>query len=588
MNINNKLQKIKTNQIIFYIVLSILTFLEVEFLNSDAAFFKIKHRIVYIILDLIVYFSIYTIIGLYSKKILRSSLITLIVINIFAWVNNIITQFRGLAFRLTDILSVKTAANVAGMYSVKFNIFHLIWTALFIVSLIMIIIWSKHLNKISETLTLKNKLIFSVLCLFFIVAIPFEAYTALGLNNFDGCYVGGYNLYLLHSAVPNTIKKPVGYNKDNYSDLTKVECTSQKRPNIIVIMNESFCDLNRVVDIDTSEDVLPFFNKFIKEENIIEGNTYVSVFGGNTANSEMEFLTGSTMGFWGEENLCYSMGYSKYMDILPNWLEQIGYDTYGMHPATGDNYGRRGVYQYMKFNNLWFIDEFLDKGAKTIHFDKAAYFLKEIISDSENYRIITEEIARNDKPVFMFNTTIQNHGGYLWRGYNDVKIQNKVSNSELNKETNEYLTLIKQSDKALEELITSLKNSDEDTIVLFFGDHQPAVSLNLSRDLGKEPTRKEIFNTPFFIWANFDIQEMHDVDTSLNYLPNILLQQSGIGLLNQYQKNIEQVREKYPVLCVNNTVDSSGKELKFDTVFKSDDLLKEYKNQSYHVIYDAE
>jgi glucan phosphoethanolaminetransferase (alkaline phosphatase superfamily) len=600
MNIKEIPKKIISNQIIFYFALSLLTFFEVEVLNSDATFFKvkvsnsdatffeIKHRLIYILLDLIVYFSIYFLLGLFSKKILKNSLITLIIINIFAWINNVVSQFRGLAFRFTDILSVRTAANVAGMYSFKLNIFHIIWLVLFITSFLMIFIWSKHLNAISESFRLKKKLIFTAICVFFIVYIPFETYHFMGLNNFDGCYVGGYNLYLLHSAIPNTIKKPSGYNKTDYKELTKVECNSEKRPNIIVIMNESFCDLNRIVDIQTSEDVLPFFNKFIKEENIIEGNAYVSVFGGNTANSEMEFLTGSVMGFWGEQNLCYSMGYSKYMDILPNWLEKIGYETYAMHPATGNNYGRRGVYKYMKFNNLWFIDDFLDKGAKTTHFDNATYFLKEIISDSENYRIINEEIERNDKPVFMFNTTIQNHGGYSWRGYDDIKLLNKIDDKDLNVETNEYLTLIRQSDQALEELITSLKNSDEDTIVLFFGDHQPALSLSLARRCGKEPKRKEIFNTPFFIWANFDIGEMHDVDTSLNYLPNILLQQSGIGLLNQYQNNIEKIREKYPVLSVNNTVDSSGKTVDFNKVFKSDNLLKDYHKQSYNVIYDAD
>ena len=583
---------VKHNQICLYLAVTVLTFLEVEILNGKGAFFKIEHdtgtELYLLFLNLTVYFSIYMLVGVFSKKIKRSTIITFVIINIFAWVNNVLIQFRGTAFKIPDILSVKTAANVAGMYSVKFDIYHLIWAILFIFTIALIIILAGKTEVFSKKLSLLHKLAYTGIFLALLFIIPYNAYANMGLKNFDGYYVGGYSMYFLHAAVPNFIAEPENYSADKYETLTLVECSTDKRPNIIVIMNEAFCDLNRITKVEASEEPMPFFRELIKGDNIVEGDAYVSVFAGNTANSELEFLTGSTMGFWGEENLCYSMGYSSQMDILPYWLHMIGYDTYAMHPADGGNYGRKSVYQYMRFDNMWFLDDFLSHGAKATHYDNAAYALKEIVMDAEDYKVICDEIKNNEKPVFVFNTTIQNHGGYLWRGYNDVKLLNRTGNEETDASADEYLSLIKRSDDALKELVTEIQNSGEETILLFFGDHQPMVSLQLAEGKGEKPEMKEQYNTPYFIWANFDIEEKHGCDTSLNYLQNELLEQAGIGLLNDYQKNIEKVREKYPILSVSNTVDSQGNELDYHETYNQDELLKEYHRQAYHIIYDAQ
>ena len=66
-------------------------------------------------------------------------------------------------------------------------------------------------------------------------------------------------------------------------------------PNLIVIMNESFADYTSIgKGLDLSEDCMPFIHSLT--ENTIKGTAYVSIFGGNTPNSEYEFLTGNTMG----------------------------------------------------------------------------------------------------------------------------------------------------------------------------------------------------------------------------------------------------------------------------------------------------
>ena len=90
-----------------------------------------------------------------------------------------------------------------------------------------------------------------------------------------------------------------------------------------------------------------------------------------------------------------------------------------------------------------------------------------------------------------------------------------------------YLQMLHNSDKYLGEFIESIKNSNEKTVVLFFGDHSagvfPAVAdsddLNIS-------TLAHL--TPYFIYTNFDIPEdkfagaMRLVTTTPNCLTNTM------------------------------------------------------------------
>ena len=65
--------------------------------------------------------------------------------------------------------------------------------------------------------------------------------------------------------------------------------------NVIVIMNESLSDLSVLPGVESNTDAMPFLRSLT--ENTIKGYAYSSVFGGTTANSEYEFLTGNTTAF---------------------------------------------------------------------------------------------------------------------------------------------------------------------------------------------------------------------------------------------------------------------------------------------------
>ena len=55
---------------------------------------------------------------------------------------------------------------------------------------------------------------------------------------------------------------------------------------------------------------MSYFNSL--EENTIKGNTYVSVFGGQTPNSEWEFLTNNSMAFMPYRTVPYQQYIRKF------------------------------------------------------------------------------------------------------------------------------------------------------------------------------------------------------------------------------------------------------------------------------------
>ena len=55
------------------------------------------------------------------------------------------------------------------------------------------------------------------------------------------------------------------------------------------------------------------------------------------------------------------------------------------------------------------------------------------------------------------------------------------------------------------------------------------------------------FATPFFIWANYDIDEATDVLTSTNYLGTMMMEQTGLEMAD-YNYYLQDLMEEIPAL----------------------------------------
>ena len=89
-----------------------------------------------------------------------------------------------------------------------------------------------------------------------------------------------------------------------------------------MVMNESFSDLRVLGKYTTNKEIMPFFDSLNK--NVVKGYAESSVYGGYTANSEFEFLTGCTKTFLpGNPYLQYIDDYLP--SVISNIKSQKGY-----------------------------------------------------------------------------------------------------------------------------------------------------------------------------------------------------------------------------------------------------------------------
>lgn len=371
-------------------------------------------------------------------------------------------------------------------------------------------------------------------------------------------------------------------------------------PNIIVVMDEAFSDLSVLGDFDTNTDYMPFVHSLEKgNENTITGYLNTSVCGGNTADTEFEFLTGNTMAFLPVGSIPYQQYIKSETPSLASYLKSIGYATYAQHPYYGSGWNRDTVYPLLGFDNLSFMQDYFNQR-----------FVRKYISDETSFDKIIEtyENKPDGQPAFIFNVTMQNHGGYTdtYYGFDNTVTADKLNNSALD----QYLSLIKMTDEDLKSLIEYFSNVDEKTIVVFFGDHQPndtVASAVLAangmdyNNLSNEELKLR-YQVPYVIWANYDIDEATGEDTSVNYLAANVLKAAGVPT-SDYQSFLLKLKEEYPIISAVRTDKTAGKTAnktsdkasnKSDTATGSkkkqadSDMLNEYKILQYYRLFDWE
>lgn len=354
----------------------------------------------------------------------------------------------------------------------------------------------------------------------------------------------------------------------------------EELPNIIVMMNESFSDLSVLGDFETNEDYMPFIHSLEQgAENTVTGMLNVSVCGGNTANTEFEFLTGNTMAFLPQGSIPYQQYINGDLKALPDYLKTLGYQTIATHPYNAGGWERDTVYPMLGFNESVFKDEYVNP-----------QYVRQYISDESCVDKIIEfyENKETDKPLFVFDVTMQNHGGYQDQYGNftpDISVKDSTNFS-----LQQYLSLVKLSDSALESLISYFKDADEKTVIVFFGDHQPSDAVastvlaknGMSWNHLTEEQQKLRYQVPYVVWANYDIDEETGADTSANYLAAEVLERAGVPL-DEYRSYLMHLKTEYPVISAVRTVKADGSEVRASD---EKDEMDIYRKLQYYELFD--
>lgn len=521
---------------------------------------------------------------------------------LIGYANYSIILFRDSPILPWDLLSIRTAISVSGNYNFKMP--ENIWVPLLLTIFVFAITSITKLRLKKK----KSRALLATISLIFLLVygglLQNPAFTE-SMHFNETLFTPGY-LYKQNGFIPSflmnlrylRIEKPASYSPDQVVELADhIESANEggepgssvdpaklgQKPNLLVIMNETFSDPSILSELKTNEDYMPYFRSLTK--NTIRGDLYVSVIGGNTATTEFEFLTGDSMAFLPNGSVAYQQYIHDDHPALPSILKELGYQTIAMHPYPGAGWDRDEVYDCFGFEKTLFINDF-----------KHREYIRAYISDRSVYQeMIDAYEQKSDKqPLFCFAVTMQNHGGYGVQYENftpTIKVLNEGHNFTL---TETFLSLIKESDKALKELIDYFKQADEPTLILFFGDHQPhdqsVAGLLSENSYGFDETEMlwNRYRVPFIIWANYDIDEQKDVITSANFLSALLLETAGLPLTD-YQLFLKEVSQEMPVMTANFFMDASGNHFMYAEANEDQAaLLKTYEILQYNHLFDKE
>ena len=334
-------------------------------------------------------------------------------------------------------------------------------------------------------------------------------------------------------------------NQTGGSSSTRLEATKQfdeEKPTVIAVMNETFSDLSIYQNMHADYQGPTYFKSI--DDCLSRGRLYVSAYGGGTANTEFEFLTGNSMAYLGSGVYPYTTYDLTDTENLAAQFKSLGYYTTAMHPNHGTNWNRENVYKDFGFDQFLTINDF--QNAET---------LRGMVTDKATYDKILELLDTNSNPQFIFDVTMQNHSGYDTGLIPYDKQMSLNIDGEFNSNVNEYVSLIQQSDEALKYFLNKLSKLDRKVVVVFWGDHQPFFPDTYNdRWFTNEDDathQERLWQTSYIIWANYDVagnsQTSHEEDLSSNYLSSELMKLIGAPLTD-YQKAHLTLRQSLPAL----------------------------------------
>jgi len=256
---------------------------------------------------------------------------------------------------------------------------------------------------------------------------------------------------------------------------------------VIVIQSESYFDARRLGECVSGAPYAHFDRA--KCESFEQGELTVPAWGANTMRSEFAMLTGLTSPELGYARFYPYMFVRRECASLAGYFSRGGYRTVAVHPYYANFFGRRRAFAHMHF------DSFLD-----IEYFKSASRVGPYVGDlAVAEKIISLLQACDDKPVFAFAITMENHGPLHLETVSpgESTSRHTLGDDARWRDLTAYLRHVENADAMIGRLTRYLRERNRPAVLCFYGDHVPALS-SVFDALGTEPTR-----SGYFIWRNF-------------------------------------------------------------------------------------
>lgn len=566
-----------------------LSYIMVEVLNNNNPF--TAHSTEQDLLNLIWYYLIFWLFRMILGRKVLAGGVSAVVCFLFGLANHYVLSFRGRIIFPCDLLTLDTAAVVAKSYDYTPD--KQIWIALAVLGGYLLLLLLAHIvyhpkgrQRLGRKLLWGSiaGMVIYLFAFFFTPLLPtIGIYTQQWRTQQNG-FLLNFTTAIRYSFV----SEPDGYDADKVAQTARsyrsqsVTDAGELPENLIFIMNESFSDLTAAFpNLELSEDPLAFYHSLT--ENTVKGTMISPVTGGGTANVEFEYLTGDSLAFLPSSTVAYQLYLYDGCPSLVSQAKDLGYHTIAFHPYLSSGWNRTSVYPWLGFDEVHFQEDVQDP-----------QYIRNYVSDLSDYEQLFRWTEENDGPTMIFNVTMQNHSGYS-QGWNnlsgDVNVTGGAKSSSI---TTQYFSLMKESDQAIQALVEHYSQVDEKTMIVFFGDHQPPLGNTFFETLyGKKLDERDpeevqqAYETPFFIWANYDIPERDDLRISSNYLGVLAAEVAGLPLTG-YQQLLSRLMDALPVASTAGYVTAEGQITQEVEELPGyvQSLYREYELAAYNHLFD--
>ena len=335
----------------------------------------------------------------------------------------------------------------------------------------------------------------------------------------------------------NRLSKPDNYGEelvenitDDVSVVTASEFKNGVKPNVIVIMSESYADFRVFDQLDIDDKYYEGFDRARSEG--YAGTAITPTYASYTVRSEFELLFGLPVRGINAPNMPQRVLADREQPALAQYYKSWGYNTAYVHPFLSSFYSRNRIYEKFGFDQLIFHDDIDNVTDFTVPVEHYGTY----VDDKTVFDQLYELVKTSDEPMYIHTTTMQNHQPY-------------DQGEDPNDEFGNYLQWIEHSNEGLSSFLNELKQLDEPTLVFFVGDHFPSMrgetSVYNQLDLNGANC-SVLYEQEYFIWSNYeaDFSCIPEQPVSFFYMPYVLINIIGaphdefIEKMNNFMKNV--------------------------------------------------
>lgn len=537
-NINkNRIQRFIDKPFLSWAVVSSVMYLIIELINQRSFIDTIKFIFttphIFLVNILIVALT-YSFVLFFRRRLFIYTLVT------FLWtvvgvINMILLIQRNTQFNASDIIVFQYGLSITLRY---FNAVYIVLTLLAIFLCIFgIVVLFRRGYKSDITLSFKTSAAAvgsaALICAVLIFLGNITGFLNSRFTDINAGYKhNGFVYSYACSLFTQGVEEPYDYDEEAaaklFENLDMPISDTDNRPNVIFVQLESFIDPMEIEGLEYESSPVPNFERL--QEEYPSGYLTVPVVGGGTANTEFEVLTGMNLKHFGTielpyesiliDNTCESMAYN---------YKALGYKAHAIHDYSAGFYKRNTVYSNLGFDTFTSFEYMTDIEYNPIGWAK----------DTVLERYIMASLESTDESDFVFAVSVQGHGSYP-NDFDDS--QSDLSSTYFPEDIGDYrsalsyyVTQVNEMDQLIGSLTDTLSDYGEDTVVVFYGDHLPGIDIN-----PELLARRNIYETEYLIWANFDLGDVSDRDLCTYQISSYVQE-----ILGFHSGKITQLHQKY-------------------------------------------